>query len=338
MKTDCFVSVIAPLYNASDIVDAYVMETILVLRKNYTNYELLLVDDGSCDDTVQCVTGLLQKYDGIRLIRLSRQFGEETAISAGLDSVIGDFVVVMLPRMDPPALIPELVRRSIGGMDVVFGVRRNRKGEPWLVRKGATLFYWYCRTVLNLDLPENSTQLRCLSRQAVNAITQIKDNYRYLRLFSSYVGYERQKFVYDPIYRGVPQKSRGFLQSVNHAIGLIIENTSHPLRLISWFGLFAAAGNLVYMAYITAVYFFKEDVMEGWTTLSLQSAGQFFMIALILTALCEYIGRMPNRLHDRPLYYVKDEVNSSVLLVNEQRLNVMEDSKPVEPENGRPRQ
>ena len=253
MKIDRFVSVVAPLQNDADIVESYIRDTVPLLRDNYTNYELVLIDDGSRDETVSVASNLLSEYEGIRLLRLSREFGEEVAISAGLDTVIGDFTVVMLPRMDPPALIPELVSRCIDGTDVVFGVRRTRSGESWLVRKAAAFFYWYCRKLLKLDLPQNSTQFRCLSRQAVNAITQIKDSNRYLRLFSSYVGYERQQFHYDPINRGGKYRPRSFFQSVNQAIALIIENSSHPLRLVSWLGLLAAAGNLAYVAYIFGV-------------------------------------------------------------------------------------
>jgi hypothetical protein len=236
----------------------------------------------------------------------------------------------MLPRMDPHELVPELVRRCIDGNDVVFGVRRSRTDEGWLFSKAAAVFYWYCEKLLKLDLPRNSTQFRCLSRQAVNAIIQIKDSYRYLRLFSSFVGYDRQKFLYDPINRGGRHKSRSFLQSVNLGIALIIENSAHPLRFVSWLGLLAAVGNLVYVAYIFGVYFFKEDVIEGWTTLSLQNAGQFFLVALILTALCEYTGRILNRVRDRPLYYLMEERNSSVLLVDDQRRNVVQESKSVD--------
>ena len=290
MKTDRFVSVVAPLHNDADIVESYIRDTVPLLRDNYTNYELVLVDDGSRDETASIATGLLSEY----------------------------------------ALIPELVNRCIEGTDVVFGVRRTRSGESWLVRKAAAFFYWYCRKLLKLDLPQNSTQFRCLSRQAVNAITQIKDSYRYLRLFSSYVGYARQQFQYDPMNRGGKYRPRGFFQSINQAIALIIENSSHPLRLVSWIGLLAATGNLLYVIYIFAVYFLKDSVSEGWTTLSLQNAAQFFLIALILTALCEYTGRMLNRLRDRPLYYLMEERNSSVLLVDNQRRNIVEESRPVD--------
>jgi glycosyltransferase involved in cell wall biosynthesis len=330
MKIDRFVSIVATLHNDADIVESYIRDTIPVLRDNYTNYELVLVDDGSRDETVAKVTALLTEYEGIRLLRLSREFGEEVAITAGLDTVIGDFTVVMLPCMDPPDMIPELVRRCMDGIDVVFGVLRIHSSQSWLARQAGNLFFWYCRRLLKLDLPRYSTQFRCLSRQAVNAIIRIKDSYRYLRLFSTFVGYERQQFLYDPLNRGGKYKPRGFFQSVNQAIALIIENSPHPLRFVSWLGLLAATGNLFYVAYVFGVYLFSEDIAKGWTTLSLQSAGQFFLISVILTALCEYTGRMLNRLRDRPLYYLMEERNSSVLLVDKERHNIVEESRHVE--------
>ncbi len=330
MKVDRFISVIAPLHNDGSIVGEFIQETISILRNNYTNYELVLVDDGSTDDTISKVTALLADYEGIRLLRLSREFGEEIAITAGLDTVIGDYTIVMIPFMDPPQAIPALVKGCIEGADVVSGVRKSRSDEGWFTQKAAALFFWYCRKTLKLDLIENATQFRCMSRQAVNAIIQIKDTYRYLRLLSSYVGYKREVYIYDPVKRGNKTKHRGFFQSVAQALTIIMENSAHPLRFVSWIGLIAAAGNLVYIVYIVIIYFFKEDIMQGWTTLSLQDAGQFLFISIILTALCEYTGRLFNRLQDRPLYYLMEEKNSSVLLVDTERKNIVEESNSIE--------
>jgi len=330
MKIDKFISVIAPLYNAEDVVVQYIEDTIAILKDNYTNYELVLVDDASQDNTVDFASSLLEKHEGIRLLSLSREFGEEVAITAGLESVIGDFTIVMLPHMDPPEKIPEFVQHCIDGSDVVFGVRRTRTHESLFTRKATGLFYWYCHKILKLDLTKNATQFRCMSRQAVNAIIQIKDSYRYLRLFSSYVGYTRKPIVYDPIKRGKNTRKRSFNQSINQALTIIMENSAHPLRFVSWLGMFAATSNLIYAGYIVAVYFFKEDVMQGWTTLSLQNAGQFFFITVILTALSEYTGRMLTRLQDRPLYYLMNERNSSILLIDRDRHNIVEESKSID--------
>ena len=327
MKIDKFVSVVVPVRNEADIIVSFIEETVAILKQHYTNFELIIIDDDSEDDTAQRISGLLDRLEGIRYQRLSRHFGEEVAISAGLDTAIGDYVVVMLPHMDPPACIPDMVQRAIDGIDVVFGVRTTRAHEGWFTRICVKLFYAMSKRFLKLELPENSTQFRCLSRQAVNAITRIKDSYRYLRLFSSYVGYDSQRFEYEPIARNNIIRRRGFFQSLAYAIGLILENSTNPLRFVSYLGLLAALGNLVYGAYIFAVYFFKDNVLEGWTTLSLQSAAEFFFLSLILTALCEYMGRILNRLQARPLYYVRDEKNSSVLLVDHDRHNVVEESE-----------
>ena len=327
MKVDRFVSVVAPLRYDADIVEGFVEDMMRVLREHFTNYELVLVDDGSDDDTEARVQGLLTRHEGIRYIRLSRSFGEEVAISAGLDTVIGDYVVVMLAHMDPPELIPQMVARSMEGVDVVFGIRRTCRSERWIYRSTARLFYWYCDRFLNFELPQNSTHFRCLSRQAVNAILQIKDSHRYLRLFSSYVGYPRQEFLYDPIQRQGKVKHKSLFKAVNGAMALIIENSPHPLRFVSLLALLAAFGNLLYVAFIVVVYLFKEDVMEGWTTLSMQSAVQFLMTTLMLAALSEYTGRILNRLRGRPLYFVRTEQDSSVLLVDRFRPNVVSDSE-----------
>jgi dolichol-phosphate mannosyltransferase len=328
---DCFVSVIAPLRNDSTVIDSFIKEIITVLKKNYTNYELVLVDDGSEDDTVKNVTSLLGQYECIRLIRLSRKFGTEIAIASGLDSVIGDFVVVMLPDSDPPELIPEMVRQARSGQDVVFGIRRDRAGETLWMRGGARLFYWGTKKFFGIDLPKDATHFRVLSRQVVNAVTQIKDKNRYLRLLSASVGYANQSFLYQPIQRHEKPRPKGFLESINMAIGIIVTHSIHPLRFVSTIGLLASVLNFLYVGYIIIVYLFKEQVAEGWTTLSLQTAGMFFFVFLILTVLSEYVGRILDESKERPLYYILEERNSSVLLADQDRRNVVNDSSQVGP-------
>ena len=183
--SDCFVSVVAPVCNDGAIIEEFVRDVMHVLRGTYAHYELVLVDDSSEDESVARIASLLKEFECIRLIRLSRRFGEEIAIFAGLDTVIGDFVVVMLPNWDPPKLISRFVERARNGSEVVFGVTRGRSGESLLVRLGSSLFDWYCNRVLQFSLPKNSTQFRALSRQAVNAVTQVKNVHRYLRLLTA---------------------------------------------------------------------------------------------------------------------------------------------------------
>src|SRR5476649_2003762 len=137
---ESLISIVAPLEgDASAGVEAFVDETVAVLRNLVTHYEIILVDDGAPDETVARVRAMLERYDFVRFIRLSRHFGEETAISAGLDAAIGDYMIVMLPNMDPPALIPEFFERVRADADLVYGVRLHRKNEPLWYRAGAAL-------------------------------------------------------------------------------------------------------------------------------------------------------------------------------------------------------
>lgn len=298
---ETLVSIVAPLEGeGAAAVEAFVDETVAVLRGLVTHYEIILVDDDTDDDSVARVRELLARYDFVRLLRLSRRFGEETAIAAGLDVAIGDYVVVMLPNMDPPALIPEFLERARAGADIVYGVRTHRRAEPALYRTGARLFYWLINDVLEAGLPRDSTQFRCMTRQVVNAITQIRGPDRYLKSLTSYVGFRKAPLPYGPINRNGRRTVRPTSEAIGLARTLILEQSSLPLRVVAWLGVLVALVQLVR----------EGDV-------------QFVVTTLVLAMLAEYVAGIVRRLRDRPAYYVSDEQTSSVLL-REERRNVVD--------------
>jgi glycosyltransferase involved in cell wall biosynthesis len=329
MAADCFVSVIAPLYKNSQIVEDFVAEVMQILRQNYTNYELLLINDGSEDDTDEKVSRLLTEYECIRFIKLSRHFGTEIAISSGLDSVIGDFVVVMLPEFDPPQLIPQLIEQCREGKSLLIGVRKNRLGEPWWMQAGANLFYWCCQRIFKIPLTKNSTQFRVLNRQVVKALIQVEDKYRYLRILSAYVGYRSQTFIYEPLKRYKRSRQRSLLESINLGLQIIFINSVNPLRVASLLSLFASFLNLLYLFYIIIVVIFKKKIAEGWITLSVQNTVMFFFVSIVLAILCEYVGLMYAKSRGWAAYYIADEKTSSVLIVEPGRRNIVQESKDV---------
>jgi glycosyltransferase involved in cell wall biosynthesis len=322
-RTDTFVSVVAPLLNDAPIVADFVREVTEVLRANYTNYELVLVDDGSADGTVSEVNRLLETHECVRMLALSRSFGEEAAIAAGLDSAIGDFVVVMMPNTDPPEVVPMLVAKARSGHDVVFGVRRRSRPESVAARVLAQVFYWYARRVLKLPLRENASHFRAMSRRTVNAIIQVRDRARYLRLLSLNVGFIHEAVAYDEIERNPLRPRRSVVERIGVAMDMIIANSAHPLRFVTFLGIAGASLNVLYACYVVIVYIVMADVAEGWTTLSLQGAGMFFLCFLVLTVLSEYVGHILNEVSSRPLYYVREEHNSSVTIADRERRNVV---------------
>lgn len=328
-RTDTFVSVVAPVLNDAAIVADFVREVTGVLRTHYTNYELVLVDDGSVDGTVAQAQRLLAEHECVRVLALSRSFGDEAAIAAGLDTAIGDFVVVMMPNTDPPTVIPLLVAKARGGHDVVFGLRRRVRPEPLVARLPSHLFYWYTHRVMKLPLLKNASHFRVMSRRTVNAIIQVRDRARYLRLLSLNVGFAHDAIPYDEIERNPSRPRRSLLARIGVAIDMIIANSAHPLRMVTLLGVAGASFNVLYAGYVLIIYLAKPDVAEGWATLSLQSAGMFFLLFLVLTVLSEYVGHILDEVSSRPLYYIREEHNSPVAIADRERRNVVVETSRI---------
>jgi hypothetical protein len=165
------------------------------------------------------------------------------------------------------------------------------------------------------------------SRQAVNALTQIRDRYWQLRLLSASVGFRRFTFTYEPLHRSSRPPRPSLMDQFSEAVDIVIANSMHPLRFVSRLGLLAGFLNLLYLGYVVIIYLAKRDVAPGWTTLSFQHGVMFFLIFVILAVVCEYIGRILEGSRRRPLYFVYDEKSSSVQISDAMRRNVVRESK-----------
>lgn len=323
--SDTFVSVVAVIQNDALILEEFATQTLAVLKEHYENYELILVDNGSQDHLLEKVDQLLKQENGIRVMELSRAFGKDAAIDAGLVSSIGDFIVVMMPETDPPAMIPEMVQKSREGSDIVVGIPRADEPPKRLYRLGAKLLHAYFHRVLKIDLHPGSSDFRVLSRRAANAITSIRDRRRHLRHFVATIGYRSTTVDYDPVPRKSPKAPPALLDHINQAIDLIVASSSHPLRVVSLLGLLASGVNLLYLVYVLIVYAVYPGVAEGWTSISFVQGVMFFLIFLMFSVLSEYVGRVLEEAQQRPLFFVRGERNSSVLLKDESRRNVVEE-------------
>jgi polyisoprenyl-phosphate glycosyltransferase len=325
-KADCFVSVVAPLRNDADIVEPFLQELVTCLEQSYVDYEVVLVDDSSDDDTVEKVRAMSGDYRDVRLLRLSRSFGVETAITAGLDSVIGDYIVVMLPDSDPPGLIPQMVEQARQGAGIVVALREGRRSEGMLFRLCAGLFYAYINRFLKLGIPRESVDFRVLSRKSVNALIQIRDHLRYIRSFSAYVGYGTETFWYKPISRRGRPIKRDFIEALNLGVGIVVANSSHPLRLMSVLALLVSGLAALYGALYAAFRLFSASSAADWTaTLAWLTIPVFFLF-LIVAVLCEYIGRILIEIQDRPLYFVAEELAHGSAIADQDRKNIAQRS------------
>ena len=165
------------------------------------------------------------------------------------------------------------------------------------------------------------------TRQTLNAVIQIKDKSRALRIYGSVVGFDRRYLEYEPTPRRPHPRPKGVGEGIGRGLSLIVTNSIQPLRLVTYLGLLASLFNVVYIGYVFLIWIFKEDRSEGWVTTSLQSSTMFFLLFIILTVLSEYVGRLFAEMLDRPTYFVAEERISSVMISDEGRRNVVEQSQ-----------
>lgn len=326
-KVDAFVSVVAVLRSYARFLPAFVDDIHRILDSHYTNYELVLVDNGSRDGTPKVVRELLQSKKCIRYLRLSRRQSMEMAVMAGLDAAIGDYVVTLHPEFDPPGELPAMVEECRAGMDVVFGVAPFPHRPSPLYRAMRWGFYRFAKLALGIEPVRVNTVYRCMSRAAVNAFTRVRRRKRFFGQLASEIGLSTAAHTYEFISRSGKRPRVNLRRAARTAASMAVSHSAAPMRLVSLLGLSGSFASLVYSLYVVGIYLTREDVMPGWTTLSLQMSGLFFLVFVMLTLIGEHLGRLMDESVDRPLYHVREEHSSSVMLSDLARRNVMDRSE-----------
>lgn len=333
-KADILVSVAAVVRNHALVLAAFVEEVLTVLEKHYSNYEVLLIDNGSTDKTDKMVSQLLAQRPCVRYLRLTRPTDDETAILVALDAAIGDYVVTLHPDFDPPAVLVPMVEACRGGSDLVLAVDRHAARPGPVYRALRRVFLSLSRRLVGLELVTDTTGFRALSRQAVNALVKIRLRRRYFAVVAADVGLTAAVHPYDRISRSGSRPTRNLIRGLRIGLSVLIHNSITPLRVASGLGLVGSLLSFLYSLYVVGVYLFKPDVMPGWTTLSLAMSGLFALAFLMLALMGEYLGRLLEESTDRPLYHVRDEQSSAVMLADPSRRNVFDRSD--EPAVARP--
>jgi glycosyltransferase involved in cell wall biosynthesis len=324
---EAFVSVVVPLDNVAGLLERYLAELVENLRC-YRDYEIIMVDDGSSDGTRALVDRLMDECDCLRYIRLAQRSGLDVAISAGLDTAIGDFVVVVEPGWDPPTDLPRFVEACQGGADVVIGTCEGRRRDGRFFAWGRQAFYWLCRRLITDRLPASATHFMAFSRRGVNAVTRIKQYNHHLGVVACTVGYGLTFLPYQQRPAPPGAGRRGLRAGLEFAIATLVTNSVSPLRLVTYISAFAGLANLLYIGYVCVINIVKNRVAEGWTTLSLQMSGMFFLVFLTLMVIAEYIAHTFQASKDPPRYQVLEERSSTRPFVEPERRNIVSDSPP----------
>lgn len=317
---DIFVSVVIVLRPETDGVEGYIKELFKLLHSSYTNFEMVLIDNGTSNEELQAVVHLLSELPCIRLIRLSRQLDFDTALFAGLDVSIGDFVCTLDPATDPVVTVTDLVEKNRYS-DVVQGVSKIPIASVFGTQLGRRLFYWYNRKYLGIDIPLNATYYASYSRRAVNSLTASTNRYqRHVRHMARRVGFSYTTYDYKPLQN--PSSQRKLRTGVMEALEIVASYSTHPLRFVTWLGVIAGAVNVLYAFYVLALNLLGKNLTPGWTSTSMQLSLMFFILFIVLIILSEYIGRILIETHREPSYLVLDELTSEVAVADTSRKNV----------------
>lgn len=300
-------SVVVPAYNEAQVLPEFHRRLSVVLQEMPISTEVWYVDDGSQDETPALLRDFAANNAGCGWIRLSRNFGKEIAMTAGLDHAQGDAVVFIdADLQDPPEVIPELVVEWCNGGDVVFAKRRSRVADSWLKRFTAWLFYRLMRRLSDVEIPVDAGDFRLLSRRAADAMRELREQHRFMKGLFAWVGFDQRAVEYDRAVRGGGQSKWGGWRLWNLAIEGITAHTTIPLRLSAYVGLVAA-----FLAFLFALWMIYEKLVygnpvPGYPSLmvTILFIGGVQMITLGIIG--EYLGRMFHETKRRPLYLVSD--------------------------------
>ncbi|MCB9190150.1 MAG: glycosyltransferase family 2 protein [Flavobacteriales bacterium] len=303
-------SIVIPIYNEEEnIQPLFDRLRSTIVENNLFPTELIFVDDGCKDRSLEKVRGLKpQEGITIRLIELSRNFGHQIAVTAGLDHSTGDHVVIIdADLQDPPELIPELLQKIHEGNDVVYARRRNRKGESWLKRATAKWFYRLLSRITSVPIPVDTGDFRVISRRVVNVLNQMPEREKFLRGQIAWIGYDQTFVEYDRDERLSGDTGYTWGRMIGLALDGITSFSNFPLKVATISGFIMSFVSFLLMLYALYSRFILKVYEPGWTSLMLSVLFIGGIQLVSIGIIGEYIGRISNNVKQRPLYLIKDE-------------------------------
>ncbi|MFK2904126.1 glycosyltransferase family 2 protein [Dyella ginsengisoli] len=299
-------TIVVPAYNESRVLDAFHARLMAVVDGLTVDTHVLYVDDGSQDDTWARISGYCSDAR-VGGLRLSRNFGKEAALTAGLDAVSkGAAVVIDADLQDPPELIPALIEPWQAGYDVVYATRSARAGESALKRLTAAAFYRVMERLSDTPLPRDTGDFRLLSRRALDALGQLRERQRFMKGLFAWIGYRQTSISYQRDPRLAGDTKWNYWRLTQLAIEGITSFSNAPLRLATWVGLGAAMFAFAYGLWVLAKALLWGDPVRGYPTLMVVILFLGGVQLLALGVIGEYLGRNYAESKQRPLYFIAE--------------------------------
>lgn len=299
------ISCIVPVYNEEAVAAGFIRELQQVLRSHSQHFEIIVVDDGSRDGTLASLRQLPKDYH-VKLLGLSRNFGKEVALTAGLEHCTGDVVILMdADFQHPVSVIPEFLRQWAQGYDMVYGVRTDRESESYIKRNLARLFYWLMQKITNIDIPNNAGDFRLMDRKIVEALKEFPERTRFMKGLYAWVGFKSIGVPFEVQDRAAGKSSWGLARLAELAITGITSFSDVPLRVWGFIGFVISLISLIYAIYIVTVTLLFGADLPGFPTLVVAIMFLGGIQLLSIGILGEYIARIFTEVKQRPKYLLQ---------------------------------
>ncbi|MCU0394161.1 MAG: glycosyltransferase family 2 protein [Thermoflexibacter sp.] len=302
------VSVVIPIYNEALNISLLYERLTKILQQMNISYELIFVNDGSRDESIDLIKKLAEIHKEIKFIDLSRNFGHQIAVSAGLDKTQGKRVVIIdADLQDPPELIEDLYAKMNEGYEVVYAKRKRRKGEGFMKLLTAKLFYRILASITSIRIPVDTGDFRLMDSKVVEALRQMPESHKFLRGQISWIGYKQTFVEYERDERHAGKTGYTYRKMLKFALDGITAFSNFPIKLVTVMGFVVSIIAFLIILYTFYVkYFTDQDIERGWASLMV---GILFLGGVQLISigiLGEYISRINTDVRKRPLYFIKE--------------------------------
>ena len=307
MNTDILISIVIPAYNEQEVLPAFHARLTTALAQLSYSIEIVYINDGSTDGTLLILEDLYAKDAHVALVDLSRNFGKEIALTAGLHKAQGDAVIVIdADLQDPPEVIPQLIKEWENGFDVVYARRSQRKGESWLKKTSAASFYRIIQRLSKVSIPEDTGDFRLLSRRAVEALNTLPEQHRFMKGLFAWIGYKQKAVYYDRDPRFAGTSKWNYWKLWNFAIDGITSFTTAPLKFATYIGFLTAFIAFIYGSYILIDTLMFGNPVPGYPSLIVIILFLGGVQLMAIGVVGEYVGRIFTETKQRPLYFLNE--------------------------------
>ena len=309
VSNEQLLSIVVPMHNEAENIDAFYDRMTFVLQRLGYPYEIICINDGSRDDTLERLFRLHQEDPRVKVVDLSRNFGKEVALLAGLDYANGDAIIpIDADLQDPPEVIELLLDKWREGYDVVYATRTYREGESFVKKATAHLFYRILKLVSPIQIPADTGDFRLMSRQVVDSLRELREQHRFMKGLFSWVGYRQVSVPYHREGRHEGNSSFNYWKLWNFAIEGITSFSFLPLQLATYLGFLVAIGSVLFALYLMIDTLIYGNPVQGYPSLMVTVLFLGGVQLMTLGGIGEYIGRIYNETKRRPLYFVRESM------------------------------